>query len=131
LLYNNLVVSSETSEKVQAFLVSDGVKHQVPNSNAITHRGYKWPEDVVMVSDEELAAIPDGAPLTAPTLYEGQLLRRPGSTAEDSKIYVVLGDQKHWVWDGRWITSHGYKEENIRVIPAEELAEIPEGSALP
>jgi hypothetical protein len=130
-LYDNLVVSGWTSEKVHAFLVTGGAKHAIPTGSTITHRGYRWPEDVVMISDWELAAIPDGEPLTPPATYEGQLVRRPGSSADASKIYVVLNDQKHWVWDGKWITSHGYKWEDIQVITEGELAAIPEGSALP
>jgi len=70
-------------------------------------------------------------PENAALLHDGQLVRRPGSSIEDSKIYLVRGGEKHWVVDGHWLTSHGYKwPEDIHTIPAADLAPIPEGAPI-
>ena len=130
LLYDNRVVSSRTPGTM-LFLVTGGARHLVPNVMSITSRGYRWPDDILVVSDRELAAIPLGASLQAPKDYEGQLVRRAGSSGEDAKVYLVHKGQKHWVSVGNWITSHGYKwPDDVHVIPAPELAQIPEGTPI-
>ncbi len=132
LVYDNRVVSSQSSEKLKVYLVSRGAKHEAPNTMAVTKLGYKWADDVVLISDEDLAAIPSGDPLPAPKSYEGKLVRRPGSGVEDAKVYVILNGQKHWVWDGHWITGHGYKwPDDVNVIPADDLSAIPVGNSIP
>ena len=63
--------------------------------------------------------------------WEGKLIRRPGTTAEDGKVYVVQGGKKRWVVSGAWLKEHGYKfPEEVSVIPAEELASIPDGDVI-
>lgn len=129
LLYDNLVVSSRTPGE-SVFLVSDGVRHLVPNKATIASRGYRWPEDIRLLPPEELAAIPMGPPLqlSQDGRYEGKLVRRPGSGVEDAKVFVVLQGQKHWIPDGHWITAHGYKwPDDVNTIPASELDKIPQG----
>lgn len=100
-----------------------------PDPMTITTQGYRWPEDILLVSDQELAAIPLGAPLASPSAdYEGRLVRRPGTTVEDAKVYLIRHGQKHWIWDGHWITSHGFRwPEDVNIISAAALARIPDG----
>jgi hypothetical protein len=70
-------------------------------------------------------------PETAALLYEGQLVRRPGPSPEDGKVYLVHKGQKHWVLNGQWIAAHGYKSpDDINLIPPADLAPIPEGDPI-
>ena len=131
-LYDNRVISSR-DPGASPFMVSDGARHLVPNKSSVMSRGYKWPNDILLVSNQELNAIPIGAPLplTANGKYEGKLVRRPGSTAEDSKVYLIRDGQKHWIADGHWITAHGYKwPDDINTIAAPDLAQIPLGDPI-
>lgn len=60
--------------------------------------------------------------------YEGQLVRRPGNTPEDIKVYIVRNGVKHWITDKRWIVQNGFRwPEDVKVIPAEDLDPIPNG----
>jgi hypothetical protein len=63
--------------------------------------------------------------------WEGRLVRRPGSTAEDQKIYLVKDGKKRWVTSSEWLRQHAYRfPDEVQVIPGEELAQIPEGAAI-
>jgi hypothetical protein len=63
--------------------------------------------------------------------WEGKLVRRPGTTAEDGKVYVVQGGRKRWVVSGAWLKENGYKfPGDVSVISAEELASIPDGDVI-
>jgi len=131
--YDNLVVSTRKPGE-KPYLVSQGARHMVPNKISITSRGFRWPEDIRLISDQELAAIPLGSPLEPPRdgKYEGQLVRRPGSSVEDNKVYVIREGEKHWVTDGHWISAHGYKwPEDLKTIPASDLDKIPQGNQIP
>jgi hypothetical protein len=69
---------------------------------------------------------------TSISKWEGQVVRRPGSADEDGKVYLVQGGRKHWLLSAAWMTQHGYKwPDDVRVIPAEELAAIPLGDVIP
>ena len=47
---------------------------------------------------------------TAPVSpLENKMIRRPGKTPEDSKVYVVQGGQKHWVVNAAWFSAHGFR----------------------
>jgi hypothetical protein len=131
LRYDNLVIASRDPGSLP-FLISEGVKHPVPSLASVISRGYRWPEDVLLVSDPEIAAIPPGPPLPPPPGgYEGRLVRRPGDSAEDAKVYLVRDGRKHWVWDGHWITAHGFRwPDDVNFISAAELAQFPEGDPI-
>jgi hypothetical protein len=60
--------------------------------------------------------------------WQGQLVRRPGNTPEDGKVYLIEGGQKRWIDSGQWLALHGYNiVADVKVIPSEELAVIPSG----
>ena len=64
--------------------------------------------------------------------YEKKLIRRPGTTPEDGKVYVVLNGQRHWIWAGEWIRKNGMKfPDDVNEIPASELDSIPLADAIP
>jgi uncharacterized membrane protein len=132
LRYNERVISGRNSDGTM-FMVSGGVRHPVTKPVSITARGYRIPNDILLVPESELAAIPAGDPLPLPPrgTYEGQLVRRPGDTAEDGKVFVVRDGQKHWIIDGHWILVNGFKwPDDVKTIPASDLAQIPEGDAI-
>jgi hypothetical protein len=63
--------------------------------------------------------------------YERQVVRRPGDSAEDTKVYVVLNHKKCWVIHAEWLGAHGYKwPDDVKTIPAAELDRIPLGQPI-
>jgi hypothetical protein len=131
--YDSRVIAARSGDGRSAiFMVSGGVRHPVPHLLSITFPGYRVPSDILLVSDADLAAIPLGDPLPLPrSKYEGQLVRRPGDSPEDGKIFIIRDLQKRWIIDGHWITANGFKwPDDIKIIPAGDLAAIPEGDPI-
>jgi len=63
--------------------------------------------------------------------WEGQLIQRPGSAPEDGKVFLVRDGKRHWVVTADWLKLHGYKfPDDVHVISASELAQIPEGEVI-
>ena len=63
--------------------------------------------------------------------YDRKLIRRPGDTPEDGKVYIVLNGQKRWVLHSQWLQAHGYNWPNdVQTVPASELNAIPTGSPI-
>jgi hypothetical protein len=63
--------------------------------------------------------------------YENQIVRRPGDSPEDSKVYVVLDHKKCWIIHAEWLGRHGYKwPDDVRTISASELEQIPIGEPI-
>jgi uncharacterized membrane protein len=70
-------------------------------------------------------------PETAALVYDGQLVRGPGPSPEDGRVYFVEDGKKHWVMNGQWIASHGFKTpDDINIIPQTDLVPIPEGDPI-
>jgi hypothetical protein len=58
--------------------------------------------------------------------YESQLVRRPGETPDDGKVYLIRGGRKHWIVDAKWLSANGYRwPDDVKTIDAAELAQIP------
>jgi hypothetical protein len=85
------------------------------------------PPDTAKKSETKMASPNDAA-----SKWEGSLIKRPaGPTAEDAKVYLVRGGKRCWVLSGDWIRSHGYKwPDDVKEIPADELASIPLGEEI-
>jgi len=63
--------------------------------------------------------------------YEGKLVRRPGGTPEDGKVYLIEKGKKRWVVNAGWFSSHGYRfPEDVEEIPASALDAIPGGDPI-
>jgi uncharacterized membrane protein len=125
--------SSEEDQRV--YFVTKGAKHLLQSKDWMVRNGYKWPDDVLIVAGADLESIPVGEAIVPVPVsrarYEGNLVRRPGPTPEDSKVYVVQNGVKHWVLDRQWITSHGYHwPVDVITISREELDAIPAGEAV-
>jgi hypothetical protein len=68
------------------------------------------------------------APSTLAEKYENQIVRRPGDSVEDSKVFVVLNHKRCWVIHSEWLPKHGYKwPDDVKTILASELEQIPVG----
>lgn len=65
-----------------------------------------------------------------PARYDGALIQGSGSSAEDSKVFLVAGGEKHWATSWHWLNDHGFAAKDLRVVPSEEIACLPEGTAL-
>ena len=70
-------------------------------------------------------------PQASGSAYENKLVRRPGSSAEDGKVYVVQGGKKRWVVNASWFGGHGFKfPDDVHEISAAELDAIPTGDPI-
>lgn len=63
--------------------------------------------------------------------WEGRLIRRPGASVEDGKVYLVKDGIKHWVVSAHWLKQHGYNfPADVQLVSAQDLATIPEGNPI-
>ncbi len=66
------------------------------------------------------------------TSFEGCLVRRPGETPEDQKVYFVEDGRKRWVTTSQWIIDKGMNwPSDVQLITAEELDAILPGPQIP
>jgi hypothetical protein len=66
------------------------------------------------------------------TSFEGCLVRRPGDTPEDGKVYFVENGRKRWVTTSEWIVAKGMNwPGDVQLITAQELDDILPGPPLP
>jgi SAM-dependent methyltransferase len=66
------------------------------------------------------------------TSFEGCLIRRPGDTPEDQKVYFVENGRKRWVTTSEWIIAKGMNwPSDVQFVTAEELDGILPGPPLP
>ena len=88
---------------------------------------------VLFVSLVGCSKPPEPAPVaTAVSKYDKKLVRRPGSSVEDSKVYLIRDGKKHWVTTAIWIKENGYKwPDDVMMITAEELDSMPLGEPIP
>jgi hypothetical protein len=63
--------------------------------------------------------------------YENKLVRRPGGSIEDGKVYLVQNGKKRWVVNASWFAANGYKfPDQVHQISAAELDAIPSGDPI-
>jgi len=66
------------------------------------------------------------------TSFEGCLIRRPGDTPEDQKVYFVENGRKRWVTTAEWIIAKGMNwPDDVQIVTPEELEAILPGPPLP
>jgi len=64
--------------------------------------------------------------------YENMLIRRPGTSAEDTKVYIVQNGRRHWVVNASWFTAHGYKfPDDVHEITVAQFEAVPAGDPIP
>jgi hypothetical protein len=65
------------------------------------------------------------------SVWENKLVRRPGGTIEDSKIYLVKDGKRHWVTHSSWISAHSSEfSSGVQPVSASELEVIPLGDPI-
>ena len=63
--------------------------------------------------------------------YENKLIRRPGATPEDGKVYVVKEGKKRWVVNASWFPAHGFTfPGDVQEISVAEFDSIPTGEPI-
>jgi hypothetical protein len=68
---------------------------------------------------------------TAVKELEGKLVRRPGVTPDDMRVFLVKNGIRHWILRGSWIQEHGYRwPDDVRVVDPGLLAAMPEGEPM-
>ena len=65
----------------------------------------------------------------APCL-EGKLVRVPGNTSEDQKVYCVISGRKHWVTTPDWLTTRKMRLEDTIEVSRDLFANIVTGPPL-
>ena len=59
--YNNKLVKQSGSEgDGKVYIVQSGQRRWIMNASWIASHGYRWPDDVIAISGEQLASIPEG-----------------------------------------------------------------------
>jgi hypothetical protein len=94
----------------------------------ITRRWYQlFPSALLLLAFSACSSKPEAQPTPA-VKYEQQVVRRPGDSVEDAKVYVILDHKKCWVIHAEWLGRNGYKwPDDVKTIPAAELEKIPLG----
>jgi hypothetical protein len=65
-------------------------------------------------------------PSPTASLYENELVRRPGTTVEDGKVYLVQNGTKRWIVNASWFAANGFKfPDDVRQISPADLDAIP------
>jgi SAM-dependent methyltransferase len=67
------------------------------------------------------------ASISAPYL-EGRLVRVPGDSSEDQRVFLVEKGRRHWVTNADWLANRGLRLEDTIEIDREILAAIFEGA---
>ena len=63
--------------------------------------------------------------------FENKMIRRPGKTPEDTKVYVVQGGKKRWVVNAAWFSTHGFRfPADVMEVPVEVFDYIPIGEPI-
>ena len=61
---------------------------------------------------------------------DGKLVRAPGDTAEDQKVYLVCEGRKHWVKTVDWLRQHGMRLDQTIQVEHQVLDSILTGPEL-
>jgi SAM-dependent methyltransferase len=65
---------------------------------------------------------------TPPPSLEGRLVRVPGATVEDQRVFLIEKRRKHWVTNAEWLAGRGLRLEDTIEIDREILSAIFEGA---
>lgn len=103
------------------YLYQDGHKRAFPSPEVFLSHGYHW-QQVVQLSDAELATLPDGPPLT---FRNGVLLK-----GQEETVYIVEHGCRRPFVSATAFEALGYRWENVLTIPDEQLATLPMGACV-
>ncbi|AFY70274.1 hypothetical protein Pse7367_2001 [Thalassoporum mexicanum PCC 7367] len=115
-------------DSAAVYLISGRQRRLVPNAFTFEALGYKW-EDVIQISDRELAQIPLSLPLASkvePRFKDGTLIK--GSAPA---VYVIHSGRKRLIPNQKTFEALGYQWQEILVIEDAELDAIADLPPLP
>jgi hypothetical protein len=120
------LIRAEKDPKV--YLVQGNQRHLIPDEATLRSKGSL--SEVVSVPKNVADAIPLGAPVPsvaqAPTVKEGSLIR----AEKDPKVYLVQGNERHWIPDEATLRSKGSLSQVVSV-PKSVADAIPLGAPVP
>jgi SAM-dependent methyltransferase len=124
-----LKLSSEELAKVKETARRDALKGPANGRGEGLIMCARKPWDSVQQESAHSETIPQQAFKLS---FAGCLVRRPGETPEDQKVYYVENGRKRWVTTAEWIIEKGMNwPGDVQLITAEELDAILTGPPLP
>jgi SAM-dependent methyltransferase len=122
-------LSAEELEQVRQVAQADAAKESANGRGEGLVMCARKPWDS---SDQQAASTAKVTRQTFKTSFEGQLVRRPGDSPEDGKVYFVENGRKRWVTTSDWIVAKGFNwPGDVQLITAAELDAILPGPPLP
>ncbi|MCB0062090.1 MAG: glycosyltransferase family 2 protein [Caldilineaceae bacterium] len=113
--YGFIIRGSEST----LYLCDNGQKRPFPTPEIFLSHGYHW-QQVVQISDQELAELTDGTPMT---FRDGTLL-----CGGDDTVYIAEAGCKRPFVTAADFESLGYRWENIVQVPDEQLDDLETGA---
>lgn len=114
---NGAIVRAVSGTKV--YYIDKGAKRPIESPNMLVSQ-FRW-QDVILVSQVELDATPEGS---AMTYAEGSLL------LNDNNLYVISNGKRKLIPSPQIMINKGYKKENIIQVSRSELFVHPEDAPL-
>lgn len=111
----------ETIYLIEQDEAQTSMKRAFPCAEIFLSHGYQW-QQVVQISQEELAMIPSGEPLS---FRCGSLIR-----GTDQTIYIIEDGRKRPIAKAADFERMGYRWESVLSIPDEQLSAIPTGNPI-
>lgn len=97
----------------KVYLIAGGKRRWITNEQVFTGLGYPW-SAIRVLFDDTLDRIPEGESISQAQVHvDGTLIKYAGNP----KVYVVEGGKKRWIPSEQAFTQHGYRWENIWIIP--------------
>lgn len=107
------------------YVVEDGARRPFTTAADFEGMGYRW-ENVIVVADEQLVALPIGAAINRQAGYpNGALLR-----GADRTVYQLMRGRRCVIATRQIFQSWGYQWEHVIDVPEAELARYPLGEPL-
>lgn len=122
------------------FLIRDGLRCGFSSMEVFLANGYEG-KNVIRVSDEELARIPEGPALTAPikprpykTAKDGDLIQalveEDGRFKPVGPVFLIRGDVRCGIPTMAMFDAKGFKAGDVILISEEDMGNIPTGRNL-
>lgn len=108
-------------EKPTIYLWENGQKYAFPSAEVFLSYGYHW-QQIVQISEEELADLPEGLPLT---FRDGTLIR-----GGDETVYVVESGYRRPFATAKAFEAMGYRWSNVMQVPGTQLEQLPVGESI-
>ncbi|MBI5134883.1 hypothetical protein HZA86_01445 [Candidatus Uhrbacteria bacterium] len=109
----------------RVYAVSNGQRLWIQSEQDFRSLGYRW-NMIRRVSDTELIGYPRGDAVTANGGHPDNTLIK----GSDSRVYVMVAGQRHWVTRPSLITDSGLRMSNLVRVSDPALAEIATGTPI-